>query len=1029
MSRQLRAVSNSSLTALFCVWTTCIAAISASAADWPQWRHDAGRTAASPEELAAELHLQWVRHLPPPRPAWPKYPRACFDTSYEPVVLGKTMFVPSMVTDSLTALDTDTGAEKWRFYTDGPVRFAPVAFQGKVCLVSDDGYLYCLDAADGRLLWEFRGLPAEREDRKVLGNDRLISLWPARGGPVLADGKIYFAAGVWPFEGVYIYAVDAESGKSVWSNKDTGYIEQGLTDHSTRQEAGLSPQGYLALVGGGLYVPSGRALPGVLDPNTGKLRPYLTGWGGRENLEKGCWYVAGNGKYLFQSGDPYDLATRTRLQIDPANAKELGTFREPVLTEDAVYFSRPVNQPRGYRPAGVGYDGLVAWDVTQPPELKYIEDQQKKKWPAAIFHELWALPSDLKVHIKSGPRLYGGSEGAVAAVDLPGPGGLPEVSWKTQIEGTPANMLSADGKLFVVTDRGSIYAFGPQKVEPRTFAAAGRQPPPQSDQWTQAAGEILKTTGAQEGYCLVLGVGTGRLVAELARQSKLHVIAVDPDHAKVQHLRRELDEAGLYGTRVALLADDPLACPLPSYVASLIVCEDPAVAQRASEKRAVAQVFRLLRPYGGVACLRVPADRQGAFADAVEAAASGSGRVKRAGDFALLERPGALPGSADWTHEDADSGNSLVSRDQRVQGPFGILWFGGAVDMLYPEWDFTHSNPPTLLVAGGRMFFQVFPNLHAVDIYTGRHLWTRTMPGTENNPQRRNVPYAATADSVYVVSGRTCARLDVASGSTLAELKAPVDAGAGGWREIRIWQDALIGAVGNTLVCINRRSGETAWTHTARRELVGLAVGGGKVFSADASLPDRKGAVTTPEATLLALDVGSGQPIWQAALKVAGEKRLPLRLAYSADHDMLVAVYGTVSAYGAKDGSLLWGDQTIEGGDQPMLHRDRLISQVGRAYDPRTGSPLPQRLWDIQKRGCTRVVAAEHLVTIRHGHASYLDFVSGRQTFFRGVRAGCTNSLIPADGLLNAPNFSHGCACNYPVFASTALVPIASADQ
>jgi hypothetical protein len=112
-----------------------------------------------------------------------------------------------------------------------------------------------------------------------------------------------------------------------------------------------------------------------------------------------------------------------------------------------------------------------------------------------------------------------------------------------------------------------------------------------------------------------------------------------------------------------------------------------------------------------------------------------------------------------------------------------------------------------------------------------------------------------------------------------------------------------------------------------------------------------------------------------------------------------------------------------------MLHPDRLISQVGRAYDPRTGSPLPQRLWNIQKRGCTRVVAAQHLVTIRHGHASYLDFESSRQTFFRGVRAGCTNSLIPADGLLNAPNFSHGCACNYPVFASLALLPIAQTDQ
>ena len=102
--------------------------VAALGGDWPQWRYDAGRTAASPEKLAGKLHLQWVRRLPPPRPAWPMYPRMAFDASYEPVVMGKTMFVGSMVADSVTALDTETGAEKWRFYAEGPVRFAPAAW-------------------------------------------------------------------------------------------------------------------------------------------------------------------------------------------------------------------------------------------------------------------------------------------------------------------------------------------------------------------------------------------------------------------------------------------------------------------------------------------------------------------------------------------------------------------------------------------------------------------------------------------------------------------------------------------------------------------------------------------------------------------------------------------------------------------------------------------------------------------------------------------------------------------------------------
>ena len=97
------------------------------AADWPQFRYDARRGAASPETLPKRLHLQWVRRLPTPKPAFPSEIRLRFDGSYEPVVMGKMMFVPSMVTDSVTALDTATGGIRWTYFADGPVRFGKTA--------------------------------------------------------------------------------------------------------------------------------------------------------------------------------------------------------------------------------------------------------------------------------------------------------------------------------------------------------------------------------------------------------------------------------------------------------------------------------------------------------------------------------------------------------------------------------------------------------------------------------------------------------------------------------------------------------------------------------------------------------------------------------------------------------------------------------------------------------------------------------------------------------------------------------------
>ena len=200
-------------------------------ADWPQFRYNAGRTAASPEELSEQLYLQWIWEFGAPRPAFPREVRLLFDASYEPVVVGKTMFVPSMVNDSVTALDTVTGAERWRFYTEGPVRFAPVAWQDKVYFVSDDGYLYCLAAVDGRLNWKFRGLPAGHEDRKLFGDGRLVSVFPARGGPVLADGIIYLAAGIWSDEGVFVHALNAETGQVVWSNTCSDRINWANSDH------------------------------------------------------------------------------------------------------------------------------------------------------------------------------------------------------------------------------------------------------------------------------------------------------------------------------------------------------------------------------------------------------------------------------------------------------------------------------------------------------------------------------------------------------------------------------------------------------------------------------------------------------------------------------------------------------------------------------------------------------------------------------------------------------------------------------
>jgi len=41
--------------------------------------------------------------------------------------------------------------------------------------------------------------------------------------------------------------------------------------------------------------------------------------------------------------------------------------------------------------------------------------------------------------------------------------------------------------------------------------------------------------------------------------------------------------------------------------------------------------------------------------------------------------------------------------------------------------------------------------------------------------------------------------------------------------------------------------------------------------------------------------------------------------------------------------------------------------------------------------------------------AAYFEMHTGRAHYLRNVRSGCTNSLIPADGVLSSPRFSVGC--------------------
>ena len=69
-----------------------------------------------------------------------------------PISPDGAVFFGSSVTGKVYALDAATGDVRWTFFAEGPVRFAPTVVDKKVYFGSDDGYAYCLDAKDGKLV-------------------------------------------------------------------------------------------------------------------------------------------------------------------------------------------------------------------------------------------------------------------------------------------------------------------------------------------------------------------------------------------------------------------------------------------------------------------------------------------------------------------------------------------------------------------------------------------------------------------------------------------------------------------------------------------------------------------------------------------------------------------------------------------------------------------------------------------------------------------------------------------------------------
>jgi len=443
-----------------------IAGFSARADDWPTYNHDPARSAVSAEELPASLAESWVfRSHYPPRPAWDEPAtwdgwnkvyrlknRQTFDKAFHVAVVDDAVYFASSSDDKVYCLDAGDGSLRWQFFTEGPVRLAPTVSEGRVYIGSDDGSVYCLDAKTGALIWkQFLG----PRDRRVPGNGRLASLWAVRTGVVLFDGVAYCCGGVFPSERVYVCALDATTGENLWKTPLDDYPAQGyLLASSTR-----------------LYVTTGRNRPLVFDRLSGKrLFQVAGGVGGTYALLSGDMFLYGPSKTgqmsAFKDGGKDNIASfdGNHMIVTPAmsylhtdtglTALDRTRYLQLVEQKGTLTKQKRALAKKIKKAKSLAAKKLSASLRQVNDDLKACTQEMKDCFP-------WKVACDCPLSlVLAGKTLYAGGAEKVTAYDTASGRAI----WSGAISGNAYGLAVADGRLYVSTDLGTIHCFVPDKA-------------------------------------------------------------------------------------------------------------------------------------------------------------------------------------------------------------------------------------------------------------------------------------------------------------------------------------------------------------------------------------------------------------------------------------------------------------------------------------------------------------------------------------------------------------------------------------
>ncbi|MBL9135727.1 MAG: PQQ-binding-like beta-propeller repeat protein [Verrucomicrobiales bacterium] len=606
------------------------------------------------------------------------------------------------------------------------------------------------------------------------------------------------------------------------------------------------------------------------------------------------------------------------------------------------------------------------------------------------------------------------------------------------------------------------------------------------------ARDLLDKAGVKQGWALILGAHDGRLALEFARQSSLKIVVAESDAATVQKVRRLLDRAGVYGTRVSVhhVTNDVL--PYGTFMANLVTSES-TLATGKPPRWSAAETYRVTRPEGGVVLLGTAGHTAASASPSIppmwaswssESPLASTPPDRHNGLWIRHVRE-RLEGAGEWSHQYGNADNTSTSMDELVKGDLQVSWWGDPGPRPMP--DRGPRNPAPLSVRG-RLFIQGDRIFFGLDAYNGSVLWTVAAPEV----RRSNLPrdcsnMVAADDSLYVAHGQYCLDFDGQTGARKRRLAVPSEPSgpAFDWGYLAAVEHLLVGSrvkpdsrylgddgewfeddhveqisrvTSESLFGLNRADGTHRWTYRGGVILNStITIGDGMIFFVESRSPKALASPTgrlNPELLtdqhLVALDLRTGQRLWEKSQDLA-QLRFMTYLVYSRNtvvitgtdkdknfHTLAFNAPAPASKPGdveplATGGQLLWSESHKEDKGHHSGHLQHPVVVDGvfysdqRSFDLATGKTLRTDL--PERRGCGTMSAARHALFFRHHFHGMWDLASDKRSQFEGIRGGCWLGLVPAGGMLLAPESSAGCSCTHAIQTSVGYVPQAVARR